>query len=285
MKDKGINKLKEEGFRFKKSLGQNFLTDHNIIEKIIKVAGIDKNTNVIEIGPGAGALTKQLVNNAQYVLAYEIDNKLVNYLQEKFSDEDNIRILAQDFLTAKVEDDLTTLPPAEKTMVVANLPYYITTPIIFKLLEYKGIFTKLVVMVQKEVALRMGAMPNTKDYGVLTLNLSYATEVKIEFIVPRNVFVPAPEVDSAIVSLTFLPKTRVTVRDEELFFAVIKASFANRRKTILNNLANNLLNNLNKVEISELLETALIDPKRRGESLTINEFANLANIIAEKRKK
>ncbi len=268
--------LEKYNFTFKKSLGQNFLIDLNILNNIVNEAGITEQSGAIEIGPGIGALTEQLAKKAEKVIAFEIDQRLLPVLADTLQPYSNVKIIHSDVLKADVKKViLEEFRADQEIMVVANLPYYVTTPILMKLLEEKLPIKQIVVMIQKEVADRIAAKPNSKEYGSLSIAAQYYAEAKTALIVPKTVFIPQPNVDSAVLRLTLREKPAVTVMDESFFFRVVKSSFAQRRKTILNNLVHNLLNDKEKIE--QALTRAGIDPKRRGESLTIEEFATLSN--------
>ncbi|MFO1441936.1 16S rRNA (adenine(1518)-N(6)/adenine(1519)-N(6))-dimethyltransferase RsmA [Bacillus sp. Bva_UNVM-123] len=273
--------LEKYGFSFKKSLGQNFLIDTNILRRIVDFAELTEESAAIEIGPGIGALTEQLARRSKKVIAFEIDQRLLPILQETMAPYPNTTIIHHDVLKADVrqaiEDKLTNI---KDIMVVANLPYYVTTPIIMKLLEEQLPIRGIVCMLQKEVADRISARPGTKDYGSLSIAIQYYTEAETVMIVPKTVFVPQPNVDSAVIRLTKRKEPAVAVKDESFFFQVIKASFAQRRKTILNNLTNQLPNGKQKKdEILSALNEAVIDPSRRGETLSIAEFARLSDCL------
>ncbi|MCC2250584.1 16S rRNA (adenine(1518)-N(6)/adenine(1519)-N(6))-dimethyltransferase RsmA [Virgibacillus sp. AGTR] len=265
-------------FSFKKSLGQNFLIDTNILENIISHAGIDKNAGAIEIGPGIGALTEQLAIHADKVVAFEIDQRLLPVLQDTLQPYSNIQIIHQDILKANVSEVISSCFSQEQPVhLVANLPYYITTPILLKLLHDNLFVESFTVMIQKEVAERMAAKPNSKSYGSLTIAVQYYTEAEVVMHVPKRAFMPQPNVDSSILKLVRLEKPPVQVHNETFFFMLVKASFAQRRKTLRNNLVNHFKPDWDKETIVQLLEEAGIDGNRRGESLSIEEFAVLAN--------
>jgi 16S rRNA (adenine1518-N6/adenine1519-N6)-dimethyltransferase len=273
--------LDQYGFSFKKSLGQNFLIDTNILRKIVDAAEISAETGAIEIGPGIGALTEQLARRAKKVVAFEIDQRLLPILADTLSPYENVRIIHQDVLKADIHQVITDeFTNVTDIMVVANLPYYVTTPIIMKLLTDRLPIRGMVVMLQKEVADRLAAKPGTKDYGSLSIAVQYYTEAEVVMTVPRTVFIPQPNVDSAVIRLTKRKQPPVGVNDEAFFFQVVRASFAQRRKTILNNLVNNLPNGKTlKEQIEHALANASIDPRRRGETLTMEEFAALSNVL------
>ncbi|MCG6796072.1 MULTISPECIES: 16S rRNA (adenine(1518)-N(6)/adenine(1519)-N(6))-dimethyltransferase RsmA [unclassified Geobacillus] len=274
--------LERYGFSFKKSLGQNFLIDANILRKIVDVADISPDTGAIEIGPGIGALTEQLARRAKKVVAFEIDGRLLPILADTLSPYDNVRIFHQDVLKADLHAVIAEeLADVSDRMVVANLPYYVTTPIIMKLLTERLPIRGMVVMLQKEVADRLAAKPGTKDYGSLTIAVQYYTEAEVVMTVPRTVFMPQPNVDSAVIRLVKRQHPPVVVDDEGVFFQVVRASFAQRRKTLFNNLTNNLPGGKeNKEQIERVLVALGIDPRRRGETLDIAEFASLSNALA-----
>ena len=262
------------GFRFTKSLGQNFLVDMSIVEDIIKGADISKEDHVIEIGPGVGTLTRGLLEAAGKVTAIELDKKLIPILEEELKDFDNFILINDD--ATKV--DLEQLADGDSIKLVANLPYYLTTPIITKILNDKTDFHSLTIMIQKEVAERMNAGPGTKDYGALSVLVQYYCDSKIVRTVPPESFVPRPKVDSTVIRLTKLAKPRAEVTDEALFFKVVRQAFTMRRKTLVNNLK---AMGYSKELIEKVLDKADIDLKARGETLTVERFAHLANIIKE----
>lgn len=273
--------LEKFGFSFKKSLGQNFLIDTNILHRIADHAEINDRTGVIEIGPGIGALTEQVAKKAKKVVAFEIDGRLIPILEKTLQPYSNVKVIHQDVLKANLHEAIETyFADCEEVIVVANLPYYVTTPIIMKLLEERLPLKGIVVMLQKEVAERMAAAPSTKDYGSLSIAVQYYTDAKTVMTVPKTVFIPQPNVDSAVIRLRLRNEPVVVVNNEPFFFQVVRASFAQRRKTLLNNLTNNLPNGKKyKEEIVGTLEKINIDPKRRGESLTIKEFALLSDSL------
>ncbi|MDF0479711.1 16S rRNA (adenine(1518)-N(6)/adenine(1519)-N(6))-dimethyltransferase RsmA [Vagococcus sp. PNs007] len=273
--------LKQYGFSFKKSLGQNFLTEPNILRNIVFAAGLDRQTNVIEVGPGIGALTEHLARYANQVLAFEIDGRLIEVLEDTMSPYPNVTVVNQDVLKADLET-ITDEVFDEKLplKVVANLPYYITTPIMMHFLQSNLDVAEMVVMMQKEVADRITAEPSTKAYGSLSIAVQYYMEATVAFIVPKTAFVPQPNVDSAIIKLTRRDEPAVQVKDEKAFFKLTKASFQQRRKTLWNNLqATYGKEEETKAHLAKALEEAGIDPKRRGETLTLQEFANLSNAM------
>ena len=275
--------LERHGFTFKKSFGQNFLTDTNILQKIVDTAEIDKNVNVIEIGPGIGALTEFLAENAAEVMAFEIDERLVPILEDTLRDHDNVKVINEDVLKADLQTRVKEFKnPNLPIKVVANLPYYITTPILMHLIESKIPFAEFVVMMQKEVADRISAEPNTKAYGSLSIAVQYYMTAKVAFVVPRTVFVPAPNVDSAILKMTRREQPLVEVKDEDFFFRVSKISFVHRRKTLWNNLTSHFGKSEEvKAKLEQALENANIKPSIRGEALSIPDFARLSDALSE----
>ncbi|OMP66845.1 16S rRNA (adenine(1518)-N(6)/adenine(1519)-N(6))-dimethyltransferase RsmA [Domibacillus epiphyticus] len=273
--------LFRHGFSFKKSLGQNFLIDPNILHRITETAGLTKETGVIEIGPGIGALTEHLARTAGKVVAFEIDQRLLPILNETLEPYENVKVINEDVLKADVKTVVEQeFAGFEQLMVVANLPYYVTTPIIMKLLEDKIPVNGIVVMLQKEVGDRISAKPSTKEYGSLSIAVQYYTEAELAFVVPKTVFMPPPNVDSAIIKLIVRDEPAVSVKNEEFFFTVTRTSFAQRRKTILNNLVNGLPGGKEKKEnIYAALQKAGIEPARRGETLSLSEFAALSDAL------
>ncbi|MCF1585091.1 16S rRNA (adenine(1518)-N(6)/adenine(1519)-N(6))-dimethyltransferase RsmA [Tetragenococcus koreensis] len=275
--------LAKHGLTLKKSLGQNFLTEPNILHKIVQTADVTKETNVIEVGPGIGALTEHLAQNAAQVLAFEIDERLITVLADTLQEFTNVTIRHQDVLQTdlvKVTDEafFENLP----IKVVANLPYYITTPIMMHFLESTLPVAEMIVMIQKEVAERINAKPGTKAYGSLSIAVQYYMETEISFIVPKTVFVPQPKVDSAILKLTRRRQPKVQVSNEKAFFRLTKAAFQLRRKTLWNNLQHTYGKDpATKAWLQESLEQAEIDPSRRGETLSLEEFACLSNKMKE----
>ncbi|CAG9610120.1 16S rRNA (adenine(1518)-N(6)/adenine(1519)-N(6))-dimethyltransferase RsmA [Pseudoneobacillus rhizosphaerae] len=273
--------LEKYGFSFKKSLGQNFLIDTNILNRIVDHAGLTKESGAIEIGPGIGALTEQLAKNCQKVVAFEIDQRLIPILEDTLSPYPHVKVIHEDVLKADVLSVMENeFKEIDDVMVVANLPYYVTTPIIMKLLEDQLPIRGIVCMLQKEVADRISAKPGTKEYGSLSIAVQYYTMAEIVMIVPKTVFVPQPNVDSAVIRLTRRLTPIVEVKDEAFFFQVTRASFAQRRKTLLNNLQSGLKNGKEKKElILSILEKVQIEPSRRGETLSIEEFARLSDAL------
>jgi len=273
--------LERHGFTFKKSFGQNFLTDTNILQKIVDTAEIDDQVNVIEIGPGIGALTEFLAERAAQVMAFEIDHRLVPILADTLRDFDNVTVVNEDILKVDLAQHIQNFKnPDLPIKVVANLPYYITTPILMHLIESGIPFSEFVVMMQKEVADRISAKPNTKAYGSLSIAVQYYMTAKVAFIVPRTVFVPAPNVDSAILKMVRRPEPAVAVEDEKFFFKISKASFTHRRKTLWNNLTGYFgKTDEIKDKLTKALDQAGLSPSVRGEALGLEEFASLADAL------
>ncbi len=270
--------LDRTGFKFSKSLGQNFLIDENVLSKITDASDLD-GAGVIEIGPGFGALTQRLATCAEKVVAIEIDKTAIPVLEDNLSDFSNIKIINEDVLKCDLHSVIKEEFGTMSVKVCANLPYYITTPIIMHVLEEKLGVDSLTVMIQKEVAMRIGAKAGTKDYGALTLAVNYYAQSEIITHVPPSAFIPQPKVSSTVIKLTMRKEPPVSVNDEKGFFKVVKASFGQRRKTLLNALSNSSFIPLSKEDVKKALENAGIDEKRRGETLTIEEFALLSNEI------
>jgi len=273
--------LEKYGFSFKKSLGQNFLIDTNILRNIVEHAGLTNESAAIEVGPGIGALTEQLAKVCKKVVAFEIDQRLLPILNDTLSPYSNTTIIHKDVMKANVKDVIEEeLSGIEDIMVVANLPYYVTTPIIMKILEEQLPIRGIVVMLQKEVADRIAAKPGTKDYGSLSIAIQFYTEAETVMVVPKTVFMPQPNVDSAVIRLIKRKEPLYPVISEDFFFKVTRGSFVQRRKTILNNLMTSLPNGKEKKElIVAALTEAEIEPTRRGESLSIEEFARLSDAL------
>ena len=272
--------LNKYGFNFQKKFGQNFLIDTHVLEKIIRAADITKDDCVLEIGPGIGTMTQYLCENAGKVIAVEIDKNLIPILTEDtLAAYDNVKVINSDVLKL----DLKRLAEEENggrpIKVVANLPYYITTPIIMGLFEAGVPLASITVMVQKEVADRMQAGPGSKDYGALSLAVQYYAEPYIAANVPPNCFMPRPNVGSAVIRLTLHENAPVEVTDEKLLFKLIRASFAQRRKTLVNGLTNSPELSFSKEEVTKALEECGYSPTIRGEALTLAEFAKLANVF------
>ena len=278
-----IEAIKEKHrFQLSKSLGQNFITDKNVIERIVEGAGPTEDDLVIEIGPGIGVLTAEAAQQAAKVVAIEIDSKLIPILDETLAEYDNVEVINQDILKTDlngiIDEQRAKGSFSGDVKIIGNLPYYITTPIIMHILENSIRAESITVMMQKEVADRIKASPGNKTYGAISAAVQYYCEVDQVVSVPKEVFVPRPKVDSAVLKLTIRDKKPVDLIDEKAFFACIKSGFGQRRKTLLNSLTGTY--GLPKDEIRRILEEAGIDPVRRAETLDMNEFAAIANGVA-----
>ena len=268
--------VEKYGFSFKKNFGQNFLVDERVLGKIVSSAEISKDDVVIEVGPGIGTLTQALSKEAYKVVAVEIDTTLVPILGELLSDFDNIEIINEDILKVDV-NAIAEKYPDKKIKMVANLPYYITTPIIMNVLENHIPVESITVMIQKEVAYRMKAQPSTKDYGSLSLAVQYYCEPYLVANVPQNCFMPRPNVDSAVIKLTVMDKPKVQVNNEKFMFEFIKAAFSQRRKTLVNCIFSSGLLTLSKDEIGKMLNGLGYDERVRGESLTLEDYGKITD--------
>lgn len=283
-----IQAIKERhNFQLSKSLGQNFITDKSVIERIVEGSDVTEEDLVIEIGPGIGVLTAEAAETAAKVVAIEIDKKLIPILGETLADYDNIRVINQDILKTDINEIIREERESGSftggVKIMGNLPYYITTPIIMGILE-KGVGAdSITIMMQKEVADRIKSSPGGKIYGAISVAVQYYCEVEQMASVPKEVFVPRPKVDSAVLKLTIRKERPVDLIDERSFFACIKAGFGQRRKTLLNSLTG--VNGLGKEDIKEVLENAGVDAARRAETLDITEFAAIANGVAERSRR
>lgn len=274
--------MEKYSFKFSKGLGQNFIIDENIVEKILNGADISENDFILEVGPGIGVMTKAMAKRAKKVVAVEIDSTLIPVLDETLAETDNVKIINEDILKLDInkviEEEFNGVAPK----VIANLPYYVTTPIIMRFLEESISVEDIVVMIQKEVGERIEASPNSKVYGALSVVIQYYSDPTIVAKVPRTVFMPQPNVDSIVVRLNILKSPRVELLDKEIFFKTVKAAFSMRRKTLLNTISAGF--SMDKESVKNIFEKANIDYKRRGESLSIHEFAKLSNKIKEFQK-
>lgn len=273
-----IKQIKEKyGFKLAKSLGQNFLTDQFVIEDIMDGADISEEDLVIEIGPGIGVITYEAAQLAKKVIAVEIDKNLIPILHDTLGEFDNVEVVNADILKTDVNE---LIGDEKKVKIIGNLPYYITTPIIMKLLEDKVKAESITIMMQREVADRITSNPGSKAYGALSVAVQYYCETEKVCDVPRTCFVPNPNVDSEVLKLNILKEKPVEVLDEELFFKTVRASFNMRRKTLSNSLMG--ISGIDKETVKIALDEAGIDPVRRGETLSIEEFAKLANAIKKR---
>ncbi len=266
--------VKKYNFKFTKSLGQNFLIDDKVLDDIVEGADVSKEDFVIEIGPGVGTLTKELLAKAKKVCAVELDSELIPILQEELQGYDNFELIHKDALKVDFNE---IIGEEESVKVVANLPYYVTTPIIARMLNEDYKFKSLTIMIQKEVAERIDAEPNCKEFGSISVLVQYYCDTKIIRTVPPSSFVPQPKVDSIVIRLDKLDKPRVQVKDKELFFKIVRQSFNMRRKTLRNAIKSMKI--IDGEEMEKVFENANIDPKRRGETLSLQEFANLADAV------
>ena len=271
--------LQKTNFHFKKQFGQNFLIDPSVLEHILDYSEINKEDLVIEIGPGIGTLTEALCEKAGFVIAIEIDDKLIPILKDNLSEMDNFFLLHKDALKVDFQKLLSEHPEFSSVKVVANLPYYITTPILMSLLERKLSFRSITVMVQKEVALRMKAAPGTKDYGALSLAVQYYSKPEIVQEVPPHCFIPRPNVSSMVIHLQLHEKAPVSVKDPALLFKTIKFSFMQRRKTLVNALSSGF--HLDKKDLQAMLSSLSYSENVRGETLSLEDFALISDAIRE----
>lgn len=272
--------VKKHNFKFTKSLGQNFLIDNEIIDKILDGADAKAGDKIIEVGPGIGTLTRELAQEADKLMAVEIDRNLIPILEETLESYDNVVVVNEDIMKADIKKLIDENLDGGPVKLVANLPYYITTPIIMRFLEENINVTDIVIMVQKEVAERMNAEPGNKTFGALSVAVQYYCDTEIVARVPRHMFVPQPSVDSIVIALRARPEKKYKVDNEEIFFKTVKAAFGQRRKTLLNSITS--MGTLEKSSVKEVLEEAGIDEKRRGETLSLDEFAHLSNCINKK---
>lgn len=271
--------LNKYGFTFQKKFGQNFLIDPHVLDKIIRAAEITEDDFVLEIGPGMGTMTQYLAYAAREVCAVEIDKSLIPILEDTLSDYDNVTVINEDILKVDIAKLAEEKNGGRPIKVVANLPYYITTPIIMGLFESHVPVSSITVMVQKEVAMRMQAGPGTKDYGALSLAVQFYAEPYIAANVPPNCFIPRPNVGSAVIRLKTYEQPQIQVKDEAFLFALIRASFNQRRKTLVNSLKNASDLKLEKEQVLEALRTMGLSETVRGEALTLEQFASLADLL------
>lgn len=276
--------IEKNNFYFKKNFGQNFLIDSNVIDNIIDAAKITSEDFVLEIGPGIGSLTQYLAESARKVVAVEIDTNLIPILNETVGMYENLEIINEDILKLDINKLVEEKNDGKPIKVVANLPYYITTPIIMELLEKRINVESITVMVQKEVADRMQAKAGTKDYGALTVAVQFYSKAETDFIVPPNCFMPKPGVDSAVITLNLLEKENINIVDHDFFFHIVKCSFGQRRKTLMNTLNNLGKLGLSKEELLQAITSLGVDERIRGEALTIGQLAELSNKLWEMKK-
>ena len=274
-----ISILQKYQFVFQKKYGQNFLVDTHVLEKIMDAAEITKEDCVVEIGPGIGTMTQYLAERAGAVVAVEIDKKLIPILDETLAAYDNVTVLNEDIIKVDLNRIVEEKNGGRPVKVVANLPYYITTPIIMSLFENRVPLKSVTVMVQKEVAERMQAGPGTKNYGALSLAVQYYAKPEVVANVPPNCFIPRPNVGSAVIRLTRYEEYPIAVKDENLLFALIRASFNQRRKTLANSLSNAGNLSLSREQVAAALEEMQLSPTVRGEALTLAQFAELADLL------
>ncbi|MEE1013621.1 MAG: 16S rRNA (adenine(1518)-N(6)/adenine(1519)-N(6))-dimethyltransferase RsmA [Clostridia bacterium] len=272
--------LARHGFAFSKSLGQNFLIDEGVLEKITDASELTPDTCALEIGPGAGTLTQRLAARAKKVVAIEIDSALIPILEETMAAFDNFTLVHQDVMTVNLKELTEAQFGGVPFCVAANLPYYITTPIVMGLLESRLPVTSMTLMVQKEVAERMAAKPGTKDYGALSVAVQYYTRPRIVCKAEPHCFLPQPKVASTVVNLEVLPEPSVSVKDEKRFFQIVKSAFGQRRKTLLNALSKSPYLSVEKEAVLAALTQMGLDPAIRGEKLTVTQFAQLTDLLA-----
>lgn len=277
LREKTKEIVKHFGFRFSKSLGQNFLIDEGVLENIADAVELDKETDVIEIGPGIGTLTQELAKRARKVVAVEIDDNLIPMLAETLGNYDNIKVVHMDAMKADFRQ-LIEEEGLKNVRVAANLPYYVTTPIITKLFKENAGISSITVMIQKEVAERIAAKPSTKDYGAFSLLVQYYATVDVICTAAKECFMPSPKVESEVIRMNIREKPAVDVKDEELFFKIIRAAFNLRRKTLSNALKQL---GFGAEKLNDAFERAGINPSRRGETLSMEEFGKLSDILSE----
>lgn len=274
--------IERHGFSFSKSLGQNFLIDKNVLNLIVEKSGVNEETAVLEVGPGAGVLTRELAMRSKKTIAVEIDKALVPVLSDTLSDLDNVKVINEDILKVDLNELFEKEFSGMPVIVVANLPYYITTPVIMRLLEFDKKISSLTVMVQKEVAMRMAAPPGGKDYGALTVAVQFYSEPKIITKAEPSCFMPQPKVSSTVIKMDIFKEDKYKVKDKEFFFKVVKSAFGQRRKTLVNSLTNSPYLSLDKNLITEVLSGMGLDEKIRGEKLSIEQFAELSDNLYNK---
>lgn len=275
---KTIEIINKYNFAFQKKFGQNFLIDTHVLDKIIAAANITKEDTILEIGPGIGSMTQYLCEKAGQVISIEIDKMLIPILEDNLKDYDNFTLINADFLKLDI-NKLIEEHNCKNLKVVANLPYYITTPIIMSLFENNIPLDSITVMVQKEVALRMQASPSTKDYGALSLAIQYYSTTEIVANVPPNCFMPRPNVGSAVIKLSLRPDSPYEVKDSKFMFKLVRAAFNQRRKTLVNSLVNSPNLDITKDDVLNALENMNLSPTIRGEALSLEQFCELSNLL------
>lgn len=276
-----MNIVRRHNIKAQKKFGQNFLTDDNVLDEIVEAAGVGSSDHVIEIGPGLGTLTKRLAEKAGHVTAIEIDRQMIPVLDEVLSEYENTRVICADVLKTDMQE-IAGMYPDENVKVVANLPYYITTPIVTGLLESGVRYKSITVMVQTEVAERMQTGPGSKEYGALSLAVQYYSKPRIIVDVPPESFYPMPGVDSSVIRLDLYEEPPVRVKDPDRMFRIIKASFMQRRKTLSNALQNNPDTHIPREKTEEILDSLGLDLKIRGEALTLEQFAAFSDLVSVK---
>ena len=276
--------IEKYNLSIQKKFGQNFLIDDSVLSATVEAAGVTKNDTVLEIGPGIGTMTQYIAESAGKVIAVEIDRMLIPILGDTLSDYDNVKVINEDILKVDIEKIVAEENGGKPIKVVANLPYYITTPILMRLLESELPIESITVMVQKEVADRMAESPGSKDYGALSLAVQYYTEPSLVQIVPPSCFIPQPGVDSAVIHLKCHATPPVEVKDSKFMFSVIRAAFAQRRKTLTNGVSNANLG-VTKEQIASALQSMGLNPSVRGEVLSLSEFARLSDLLYENKNK
>lgn len=270
--------IEKYNLSIQKKFGQNFLIDDSALSKTVEAAGVTKEDTVLEIGPGIGTMTQYIAESAGKVIAVEIDRMLISILADTLSDYDNVKVINQDILKVDIESIVQEENGGKPIKVVANLPYYITTPILMRLLESELPIDSITVMVQKEVADRMAEKPGSKDYGALSLAVQYYTEPSLVQVVPPSSFIPQPGVDSAVIHLKCHKEPPVEVADSKFMFSVIRSAFAQRRKTLSNGVANGNIG-INREQVTDALSKMGLNPSVRGEKLSLAEFAELSNLL------
>lgn len=273
--------IEKHSFSFTKSLGQNFLIDENVLEKIVLGSGVNKNTAALEIGPGAGVLTRELAMRSKKAVAVEIDKKLIPLLRETLADFSNVKVINEDVMKLDMKKLFAEEFENTDVAVVANLPYYITTPVIMKLLESECTITSITVMVQKEVAERMAAAPGGKEYGALSVAVQFYSEPKIIAKAEPSCFIPQPKVASSVVKMEISKNPRVNVTNKAMFFKIVKSAFGQRRKTLVNALSKSPYVSFEKETIINALKNLGFNESIRGEKLSLEEFAALSNALCE----